>query len=59
MRTIEWHLETGMNGADWSGQLTVGENVTDEEIEELVREEVFNIVQWGWSEIARTPQTPG
>lgn len=50
MRTIEWHFETGMQGADWSGEIEVEDNATEEEIEGLVREEVFNIVSWSWRE---------
>ncbi len=52
MRTIEWSLETGQQGADWSGEIEVEDSATDDEIESLVREEVFNIISWGWTEKA-------
>ncbi len=50
MRAIEWWLETGKQGGDESGEIEVEDNATEEEIDALVREEVFNIVSWGWSE---------
>lgn len=50
MRIIDWNLETSQQGADWSGTLQVEDNATDAEIDAEVREEVFNIVSWGWSE---------
>lgn len=52
-RRIEWSLETNMQGADWQGAFDVEDNATDEEINELVREEVFNIVSWGWTEVVK------
>ena len=48
MKTIEWWLETGKQGGDESGEIEVEDNTTEEEIDLLVREEVFNIVSWGW-----------
>jgi hypothetical protein len=53
MRTIEWHLETSMQGAEWSGEIEVEDGATDAEIDSEVREEVFNIISWGWSEKGR------
>ena len=52
MRVIEWNIETSLQGADWSGEVEVEDNATDEEIDAIVREEVFNIVSWGWTEKA-------
>lgn len=54
MRTIEWNLETTMQGADWSGEIEVEDSATDEEIDAIVRDEVFNIVSWGWTEKGKT-----
>lgn len=48
MKTIEWHIETGMQGAEWNGEVEIEDDATDEEIEETVRQEVFNIVSWNW-----------
>lgn len=56
MKTIIWNLETSMQGADWSGEFDVTDGTTEEEINEMVREEVFNIVSWGWS--VKDPQSP-
>lgn len=50
MRTIEWSLETSQQGADWSGEIEVEDDATNDEIDQLVREEVFNIISWGWTE---------
>jgi hypothetical protein len=59
MRIIEWNLETSMQGADWSGEIEVDDDATDTQIDELVREEVFNIVSWGWTEKEKAPLGPG
>jgi hypothetical protein len=50
MRTIVWNLETSMQGANWDGEIEVEDDATDQEIDEMVREEVFNIISWGWSD---------
>lgn len=50
MRIIEWAVETSMQGGDWSGECEVDDDATDEQIDAIVREEVFNIVSWGWTE---------
>lgn len=49
MKTIEWHFETGQQGCDRDGEIVVEDTATDEEIDVLVREEVFNYLSWGWS----------
>lgn len=49
MKIVEWSLETSQQGADWSGEIEVDDDATEEEIGALVREEVFNIISWGWS----------
>lgn len=48
MKIVEWHTETGMQGADWDGEVEVEDNATEDEIDAIVREEVFNIVSWSW-----------
>lgn len=45
---IEWSVETGFAGETYKGEIEVDDNATDEEIDELVREEVFNVIEWGW-----------
>lgn len=54
MKIIEWHLETGMQGGDRSDTMEVEDDATDAEIDEMVREEVFNYVSWGW--VVKEPQ---
>lgn len=49
MKIVEWNLETSQRGAEWSGEIEVDDDATDAEIDSIVREEVFNIVSWGWS----------
>ena len=50
MRKISWNLETSQQGADWSGEIEVEDDATEDEIDDLVREEIFNIISWGWTE---------
>lgn len=50
MKIIEWHLSTGMQGCDRSGEIEVEDTATEEEIDHLVREEAFNFIEWGWNE---------
>jgi ribosomal protein L23 len=50
MRAINWTVSMGMAADKQSGTIEVEDDATDEEIEEAVREEVFNVVSWGWSE---------
>jgi len=50
VKIIEWHLEASMQGAEWSGEIEVEDNATVAEIDADVREEVFNIISWGWTE---------
>ena len=58
MRIIKWHFETGMQGSRQSGEIEVDDDATDEQIEDAVREEVFNIVSWGWTEKKSTEDRP-
>jgi hypothetical protein len=50
MRIIKWVVETSMQGAMWSGEIEVEDDATEEEIDGMVREEMYNIVSWGWTE---------
>lgn len=58
MRTVEWHLETGFVGGDREGEVEVDDNATGEEIEGIVREEVFNYISWSWFFKDGEQQTP-
>lgn len=46
---IKWCLETGFAGCTHEGEIDVDDNATDEEIEEIVKEEAFNCIELGWS----------
>lgn len=43
------HFETSLAGADQDDVLVVPDDATEEEIDEEVREWVFNFISWGWS----------
>lgn len=44
-------LETGFAGCTHEGEIDVDDNATDEEIEEIVKEEAFNYIELGWSKV--------
>lgn len=50
MKLIEWSVSMGQANDAHHGMLEVDDDATDEQIEEAVSQEVFNIVSWGWSE---------
>lgn len=56
MKTIKWHIETGLQGAEWSGEFEIEEEATEAEIDVLVREEVGNIITWTWWEDRDPPK---
>ncbi len=45
---IEWHLGMDLNGCDRDGTIEVDDKATEEEIEEIVRQEVFQYIDWSW-----------
>lgn len=45
---IEWHCETGFANCGIEDTVEVDDDATDEEIDEIVQEEVFNYISWGW-----------
>ena len=50
MRTIEWSVEMNIQGANVKGTIEVEDGATEEEIDEAVKDVVFNYVSWGWHE---------
>lgn len=50
MKKIKWYLNTGFAGCTHSGEFEVDEKTTQEEIEEMARDEAFNCIDWGWEE---------
>lgn len=59
MKIVNWTVEASCENFSVKGSLTVDNNATDEEIEEAVSQEVFNVVQWGWSVESSSPQESG
>lgn len=55
MRTIKWHLDIGLANGDREDEVEVEDNATDEQIDAIVREEVFNFIEWSWTEERRLP----
>lgn len=49
-RKIEYHAHYGFAGAECEDILEFEDNITDEEIEETVKDEVFDRVDWNWWE---------
>ena len=50
MRKIKWIFETGFLEAH-TGEIEVEDSATDDEIEQLVLEDIFNIVGFSWQEV--------
>jgi len=48
MKKIEWYYTTGYAGEIHQDTFEVDDSATDEEIDEIVREQVFNYIDWGW-----------
>jgi len=48
MIKVHWHVEMGFVGCEHSGVIEVEEDCSTEAIDEAVRDEVFNVVSWGW-----------
>lgn len=48
VKTIKWWLHTGYVGAEHNGEIVVEDDATDEEIDEAVKEDMFNYLDWGW-----------
>ena len=45
---IKWICERGAANDIIRDEIEVDDNATDDEIEEIVREEVFNHISWSW-----------
>lgn len=50
MRTIKIWLTIGYPGADRKWEVEIEDNMTTEEIEDLVREEAHEYIEYGWNE---------
>lgn len=52
MRTIKYTISTGFIGADHEGEFNVPDDVSDEEIDELVCEEVWEHINYFWEDVS-------
>lgn len=50
MRTIKWRISIGLVGCHKEGEFEVEENVSEDEIEQIAREEAFECIDWNWEE---------
>lgn len=48
MKRIEVHVSVGLVGCRRKATIEVEDDCTDEEIEELAREALFEMIEWGW-----------
>ncbi len=53
MRTIEWTISTGFVGAEHKGEFEVPDDTDDEEIDEIIREEVWEYIHFSWEDISK------
>lgn len=51
MRTIKWCLESCLNGCDLEDEIQVEDDATEEDIDTLVREDMWNRVSLTWCEL--------
>lgn len=49
MKTIKWRCETGFAGCVHTGEVEVDDNASEAEIDDYVREEIFNLIEWSWN----------
>jgi hypothetical protein len=49
MKTVKWWLDIGFANAARSGKVEVDDESTEAEIDDIIREEVHNYIEWGWS----------
>lgn len=49
---IRWICNTGFAGCNYEDEIEIKDDATDEEIEEMVKEEIFNYFSWSWCKVA-------
>jgi hypothetical protein len=49
MKIIKWQLYTGFANCMHEGEIEVEDTATDEEIDNYVREEAFQYIEWNWT----------
>lgn len=45
---IKYHVDTPWAECTIDDEVEVPDGATDEEIDEYVREEIFNVIEWSW-----------
>ncbi len=50
MKQITVYLNVGLSGCKRTETLEVDDDLSDEEIEEVARDVMFNMMEWGWYE---------
>lgn len=48
MKTVEVHVSVGLVGCDRTGTFQVEGATTEDEIEELARDAMFEMIEWSW-----------
>ena len=50
MKEIKWILNTGFAGCEHKGIVKVEDDATEDEIDDIVKEEAFRHINWCWIE---------
>jgi hypothetical protein len=50
MRKIKWSVSMSLVGCRRSGEIEVEADCSDKEIDDMVREEVMQQIEWGWDD---------
>ena len=51
MRVIAWEIDTGFAGGIHEGEFEVDDDATDAEIDEMVQQELWNLIEYSWREV--------
>lgn len=57
MKRIIWHVSMGLQGCKREDELDVEDDATDEQIEAIVREQVYEQIDWGWESAPQPPKS--
>lgn len=52
MRKFKWWLNTGLAGCTIRDEITVDDTLNENEIDEIIKQEVFNEIDWGYEEVS-------
>lgn len=53
---IKWCCGTGFANCVHYGEVEVDDDATNEKIDEIVREEVFEYIGWGWEKVSESDE---